>query len=160
MELVRLVASLEHRDALVALSRDSTALFDCGDADTVIVVASLRERLTTEVGVWLRVSADYSAQLCARDVKTLSHLVALRHVVIDAESRSIAHAEIVRALLTNDEVNLDSELATIRGAYNRPAPPAPLTVWSAEDGTLTCETSTLRAERSTSHDGVELTYFS
>jgi hypothetical protein len=160
MELVRLVAPLEHRDALVALSLASTALFDCSDADTVITVASLRDRLTTDVGVWLRVSADYSAQLCARDVKTLSHLVALRHVVIDAESRSRAHAEIVRALLTNDEINFTNELVTIRGAYNRPAPPAPLTVWSEEDGTLTSELSTLHAERSTTRDGAELTWYS
>jgi hypothetical protein len=106
------------------------------------------------------VNADYSAQLCARDVKTLSHLVALRHVVIEAESRSFAHAAIVRALLTNDEVNFDNELATIRGAYNRPAPPAPLTVWSADDNALTSELATLRFERSAERHGAALTYFS
>jgi hypothetical protein len=160
MELVRLVAPLEQRDALVTLSLESNALFACSDADTVIVVASLRDRLTTDIGVWLRVSDDYSAQLCARDVKTLSHLLALRHVVIDAESRSSAHAEIVRALLTNDEVNFDSELATIRGAYNRPAPPSPLTVWSAEGDTLTSEHAIVRAGRSATRDGAALTYFS
>jgi hypothetical protein len=160
MELVRLVAPLEHRGALVALSLESTTLFECSDADTVIVVASMCDGLTVDVGVWLRVSADYSAQLCARDVKTLSHLVALRHVVIDAESRSFAHAEIVRTLLTNDEVNFDNELATIRGAYNRPAPPSPLTVWSAEGDTLTSEHANLRVERSATRNGAELTYFS
>jgi hypothetical protein len=160
MELVRLVAPFEHRDALIALSLESTALFDCSDADTVIVAASMRDQLTSEVGVWLKVSADYSAQLCARDVKTLSHLVALHHVVIEAESRSSAHADIVRALLTNDEVNFDNEFAAIRGAYNRPAPPLPVTVWSAEDDTLTSELATMRLERSTARDGAELTYFS
>jgi hypothetical protein len=160
MELVRLVAPLERRDALVALSLASTTVFDCSDADTVIVVASLADQLTSEVGVWLRVSADYSAQLCARDVKTLSHLVALRHVVIDAERRSPAHAEVVRALLTNDEINFDNELVSIRAAYNRPAPPEPLTVWSMEGETLTSELSTIRAQRSLSREGAELTYFS
>jgi hypothetical protein len=160
MELVRLVAPFEHRGALIDLSLETTALFDCSDADTVIVLASMRDRLRSELGVWLTVSADYSAQLCARDVKTLSHLVALRHVVIHAESRSFAHAEIVRALLTNDEVNFDNELATIRGAYNRPAPPAPLTVWSADGGAITSELETLNIERSVTREAAELTYFS
>jgi hypothetical protein len=159
MELVRLVAPLAHRDALAALSHESTTIFSCSDADTVITVASMRDQLTTEIGVWLKVSANYSAQLCARDVKTLSHLVSLRHVVVDAETRSVDHAEIVRALLTDDEVNFANELATIRGAYNRPAPPAPLTVWSAEDGTLTSGIATLRIAQAAARDGAELTYF-
>lgn len=159
MELVRLVAPLEHRDALVTFSLASTTVFDCSDADTVIVLASLRDRLTAEIGVWLRVGDAYSAQLCARDVKTLSHLVALRHVVIEAARHAAAHAEIVRALLTNDEVNFDNELATIRAAYNRPAPPGPITVWCAEDGLLTSELSTLRATRSLAREGAALTYF-
>jgi hypothetical protein len=159
MELARVVASLEHRDAFAALSHETTALFECRDADTVIVVASLCDQLTTDVGVWLSVSADYSAQLCARDVKTLSHLVSLRHVVIEAATRSSVHAEIVRALLTNDEVNFVNELATIRGAYNRPAPAAPLTVWSVDEGTLTSDGATLHAQRSVTLDGAELTYF-
>jgi hypothetical protein len=159
MELIRVVAPLAHRDALVTLSHESATLFECSDADTVIVAASLHDRLTAEVGVWLTVSADYSAQLCARDVKTLSHLVALRHVVIQAETRSFDHAAIVRSLLTDDEVNFDNELATIRGAYNRPAPPAPLTVWSAEQGALTSDLGVVRAGRTESRDGAKLTYF-
>jgi hypothetical protein len=159
MELVRLVAPFAHRDALVELSIESMTLFECSDADTVVVAASMRDRLATDIGVWLSVGPDCSAQLCARDVKTLSYLVALRHVVIDAESRSVTHAEIVRALLTNDEVNFDNEIATIRSAYNRPAPPAPLTIWSAEGGTITSELAILRAERTLARDGAELTYF-
>jgi hypothetical protein len=159
MELVRLVVPLARRDALVTLSQQATTIFDCSDADTVLVAASMRGRLTHEIGVWLKVSADYSAQLCARDVKTLSHLVSLRHVVIDADRRSSAHAEIVRALLTNDEVNIANELADIRGAYNRPAPPPPIVVWSTAGATLTNDVATLRAERSVTRDGVELTYF-
>jgi hypothetical protein len=159
MELVRLVAPLAHRDALVTLSLESITVFDCSDADTVIVLASLREQLASEVGVWLRVGPGYSAQLCARDVKTLSHLVALRHVVIEAARHAAAHAEIVRALLTNDEVNFQNELASIRAAYNRPAPPAPITVWSHEEGTLTSELASLAATRSLTRDGAALTYF-
>jgi hypothetical protein len=159
MELVRLVAPLSERDALITLSKEATTLFRCSDADTVIVVASLADRLSVDVGVWLFVSASYSAQLCARDIKTLSHLVSLRHAVVEAETGSSEHAEIVRALLTNDEVNFDNELATIRGAYNRPAPPTPVTVWSVEDETLTRGTETLRRQRVESRDGVELTYF-
>ena len=111
------------------------------------------------VGVWLCASASYSAQLCARDVKTLSHLVALDHVVIEAASGSAEHADIVRALLTNDEVNFENDLATIRGAYNRPAPPTPVTVWSAQEETLTSEAGVLRLQRVESRDALALTYF-
>ncbi len=158
MELVRLVAPLAHRDALVVLVTPET-LFRCSDADSVIVTASLRDRLASPLGVWLSVNGDYSAQLCARDVKTLSHLVDLRHVVIEAEERSYLHAEIVRALLTNDEVNFTNELATIRGAYNRPAPPVAVSVWSADDGVLTSGDVSLRAGRTESRGHAELTYF-
>lgn len=159
MELVRLTAPLAKRDALVA-APPSTTLFQCRDADTVIVVASLAGRLSGEVGVWIEVGDSYSAQLCARDLKTLSHLVALRHAVIEASSRSFAHAEVVRALLSDDEVDFTNEVATIRGAYDRPAPPRPVTVWSFDDGRLTSELGSLSARRSESREGVELTYFS
>ncbi len=159
MELVRLDAPLSDRDALITVSLESTTLFSCRDGDTVIVVASLAGRLRVGVGVWLCASASYSAQLCARDVKTLSHLVALDHVVIEAASGSAEHADIVRALLTNDEVNFENDLATIRGAYNRPAPPTPVTVWSAQEETLTSEAGVLRLQRVESRDALALTYF-
>ncbi|MGA7834642.1 MAG: hypothetical protein WCA31_05490 [Acidimicrobiales bacterium] len=159
MELVRLVAPLARRDALVALATPET-LFHCSDADTVIVTASLRDQLRGALGVWLRVSDDYSAQLCARDVKTLSHLVNLRHVAIEAEEKSPLYAEIVRALLTDDAVNFSNEVATIRGAYNRPAPPAPISVWSVDGEVLTNGGASLRARRTNSSRGADLTYFS
>jgi hypothetical protein len=159
MELVRLDAPLSDRDALIALSKESMTIFSCRDGDTVIAVASLVDRLSAAVGVWLFPSASYQAQLCARDVKTLSHLVSLTHVVIEAPSGSSQHADIVRALLTNHEVNFDNDLVSIRGAYNRPAPPTPITVWSAEGETLTSDAATLRRQRAESRDGLELTYF-
>lgn len=159
MELVRLDAPLSDRAALIALAEASTTIFSCRDGDTVIAVASLADRLTAGVGVWLFASASYQAQLCARDVKTLSHLVLLTHVVIEAESGSSEHADIVRALLTNDEVNFHNDLVSIRGAYNRPAPPTPITVWSVEGATLTSDAGTLRFQRTESRDGLALTYF-
>jgi hypothetical protein len=159
MELVRLVAPLAERDELVSLVTPET-LIRCSDADTIIVAASLGDQLRGPLGVWLTVSADYSAQLCARDVKTLSHLVDLATVVIEADDRPFLCAEIVRALLTNDEVNFSNDLATIRGAYNRPAPPAPIAVWSFEDGVLASGGVSLRAGRTESRGAVQLTYFS
>jgi hypothetical protein len=159
MELVRLDAPLSDRAALIPLSKESTTIFSCRDGDTVIAVASLADQLNSSVGVWLFASASYQAQLCARDVKTLSHLVSLTHVVIEAPSGSSQHADIVRALLTNHEVNFDNDLVSIRGAYNRPAPPVPITVWSAEGETLTSDAGTLRFQRSETRDGLALTYF-
>jgi hypothetical protein len=43
---------------------------------------------------------------------------------------------VVSALLTNDEVNFVNGVASLRGAYNRPAPPSPLTVWSYDGEVL------------------------
>ena len=57
--------------------------------------------------------------------------------VSSASSLSLIHisgAEVLEALLTNDEVNFANGVATIVGAYNRPAPPSPIAVWSW-DGT-------------------------
>ena len=136
MELVRLDAGIAERDALVELSREHVVLFHCLDASTVLVVASLAAELTAPVGVWLDVSAGYPAQLAARDVATLAALVPLRHVVVGAASLVREQAEVLRALLTDDEVNFANEVADLRHAFNRPAPPRPVTVWSYEDGSL------------------------
>jgi hypothetical protein len=101
-----------------------------------MIVASLRDQLTGPIGVWIEISEDFSAPLAARDVATLSWLVQLDHVVIAAADNASAHADVVRALLTNDEVNFANDVATLRGAYNRPAPPRPLEVWHYDASTL------------------------
>jgi hypothetical protein len=156
MELVRLVAPLERRVDVARLSKVFTVLFQCSDADTVIGLSSTPGELD-DCGVWLEVDDDYPAQLAARDVKTLSTIVPLRHAVIES-TRAREHAEVVRALLTNDEVNFTNDLATIRGAYNRPAPRQPLTVWWF-DGALHSEDVELNVVRAESTDAGELSYF-
>jgi hypothetical protein len=156
MELVHLVVPLERRADAIALSHECTILFQCADGDTVMAMASLSGDLGA-CGVWLDVSTDYPAQMVARDVKTLSTLVPLRHVVVES-SRAEEHADVVRALLTNDEVNFTNDVATIRGAYNRPVPPHPITVWHY-DGKLRSDRDVLRPTRVGKSNGVELTYF-
>jgi hypothetical protein len=156
MELVRLVAPLERRADVERLSHDVTVLYQCVNADTVVALSSLRD--LDECGVWLDVNDGYLAQLAARDIKTLSTIVPLRHAVVSSLTAR-AHADVVRALLTSDEVNFTNEVATIRGAYNRPAPPQPVTVgWF--DGALHDGDIELRATRSEVTDVGELTYFS
>jgi hypothetical protein len=83
--------------------------------------------------VWLELSADYPAHMAARDVKTLSWLATLDTVVVSGPNAE-AGAQVLEALLTNDEVNFANGVATIVGAYNRPAPPSSIAVWSW-DGT-------------------------
>lgn len=95
-------------------------------------------------GVWLEASDDYSAALIARDVKTLAALVSLGHVVIDAAAHAGAHAEVVAALLSDDEVNLRNEVAHLTHAYNRPAPARALVVWHVEGDTLVHGAQVLR----------------
>ena len=110
-------------------------LFSCSDADSIMCLSSLREQLTSPVGIWLEVGNNYPAQLCARDVATLSWLVDLREVVITGDD-SGAQAEVVRAMLSDEEITFSNKVANIVGAYNRPAPPKPIRVWSYEEGSL------------------------
>jgi hypothetical protein len=130
MALARLLASLAQLDDVAGYVNDHRVVVGCTDANTVIAVAALRDRVARPLGLWLVLSGDYSAQIAARDVATLSWLVPIDQVVIERGVDASAHADVVRALLTNDEVNLANEVATIRSAYNRPAPPTTIDVWS------------------------------
>ena len=67
------------------------------------------------------------------------------------EWRRRVHAAVLEALLTNDEVNVTNEAATLRGAYNRPAPPHAITAWSY-DGTNLRRGDVALAERSRTRD--------
>jgi hypothetical protein len=139
MELIRLSTTLANLEnvPIVLDQQNSSLVLKFADADTVMAAASLRGSLGGPVGVWLEVDlVDYPAALAARDVATLSWLIGIDHVVIEAKSNALAHAEVVSALLTNDEVNFVNGAATLRGAYNRPAPPSPITVWSYDGEAL------------------------
>jgi hypothetical protein len=138
---------------------DATPVFRCNDADTAIVLGSWSEALTGEVGVWLRVTDAYRAQIAARDVRTLSVLMNLRHVVIEAADRASEHADVVRVLLSGEEANLSNSVATLTHAFSRPAPPRLLTVWSYENGELTSSEGTLREGSRGATSDAELTYF-
>ncbi len=159
MELLRLVSVFARRADVARLANARPIVFACRDADTVMVAASMAGGLAAPLGVWLRVGADYSAQLAARDVKTLAALIALRDVVVEAPSLASAHADVVRAMLTDGEVNLTNEVARIAGAYNRPAPRTPVTVWSYEDGRLRCGEHALVAGDAVLDDVGEWTTF-
>jgi hypothetical protein len=130
MALSRLLFALANLDEVADYANDHDVVVGCTDADTVIAVAALRGRVTRPLGLWLVLSADYSAQLAARDVATLSWLVTIGDVVVEHDGDAPAHADVVRALLTNDEVTIVNDVAAIRGAYNRPAPPTAIDVWS------------------------------
>jgi hypothetical protein len=134
MALVRLDVRFEDFGALADDANARHVVVSVIDADTIVALSSLHDALKAPVGVWLEVSEDYSAQMAARDVKTLSWLVSLDTVVVSG-LHAEAGADVLTALLTNDEVNFTNSVATIVGAYNRPAPPRPVTVW-AFDGAL------------------------
>jgi len=57
------------------IGQDQHVVVSVLDADTIITLGSLHDRLTSPIGVWLELSEDYSAQMAARDVATLSWLV-------------------------------------------------------------------------------------
>jgi hypothetical protein len=158
MHLVRVVASRASNDTLTGFS-DATPVFRCNDGDSAIVLGSWSDGLTHDVGVWLRVTDGYSAQIIARDVRTLSVLTNLRHVVIEAPDRADEHAEVVRTLLTGQEANFSNSVATLTHAFSRPAPPRPLTVWSYDGAALTSPEGTLRQVPRDASSDAALTYF-
>ena len=159
MRLVRVSASRTSSIDLSEIGDHSIPLFQCSDGDTAIVLASWRDQLTGQVGAWLEVGPGYSAQIAARDVRTLAVLSDLRHVVIAATDRVDDHADLVRVLLTGEEVNVSNDVATLRHAFSRPAPPQPITVWGYEDEQLTSPGVTLRVVQRDVTNGAELTYF-
>lgn len=159
--LVRLhapVARLAHVGDVIALERHPVVL-SCPDANTVMVAAALGTQSRLPVGVWLDISDDYPASLAARDVATLSWLIEVRHVVVGAAHEVTAHAQVLHALLTNDEVNLANDVVTLRRAYNRPAPPRRVTVWIFDGNTLVNEETVLRAQSRRTSEAGELTLY-
>ncbi len=128
MELRRLDATLARRDAIAA---DLAALpgpvaLRLLDGDVAVAAPALG---AGALGVWVVASPDHPAGVIARDVKTLAHLLELTDVVVEGPDAA-DQARVVEALLTDDEVTLDTRAWMISGAHNRPAPPRPVAVWS------------------------------
>jgi hypothetical protein len=159
MELIHVATNFAHRGSVVDGSNECT-IAEFLDGDTVMVTASLRSQFLNGVGVWLRVGSDYPAQLAARDVATLSHLIPLRHVVVEARFDVELHSDVLRALLTDDEVTFANGVATLRSAFNRPAPPSPVMVWSFGSDSLTSAERVLRRGRTQISATCERTVYS
>ena len=155
MRIVRLALSHVALAALdqSVLDEGSRVVVSCDDATTVVAMAAQADRFSEPVGVWLEVDGDYPAQLVARDVATLSWLIALDTVVVAAPTLASDHARVVEALLSDDEVTLRTDVATIVGAYNRPAPPRAIEVWSFDGTQLRRGTTTLREVASQERSG-------
>jgi hypothetical protein len=136
MELTRLTAPLAQLGDVAShvSAHANMVVLECSDADTIMAAATLSGELDRPIGVWLEITSGYTAAICARDLATLSWLIDVEHVVVAAREKSQSHADVVEALLTNDEVNITNDVAVIAHAYNRPAPPKPITVWNF-DGT-------------------------
>jgi len=160
MELVHLAAVLDRLDDVVDRAARTSMVFSCSTGDTVIAAAALEGRLRRPLGLWLDVSEDYPAQMAARDVATLSRLIEIDHVVIASRSLAVERADVVRALLTEDEVNFSNAAATLVGAFNRPAPPQPITVWNFDGHALRNTVNVLVRAVTTSDAVGETTTFS
>ncbi|MDE3083019.1 MAG: hypothetical protein KGJ39_06330 [Acidobacteriota bacterium] len=132
--MIRLEGSLARRAQISAVVAENPEVVLLGGETPPLVLASLAGDLAPR-GLWLAIDEAYPASLAARDVATVSWLTTLEHVVIEGENAA-AHAAVVAALLTNDEVNFANDVATLRGAYNRPAPPREITVWHATGETV------------------------
>jgi hypothetical protein len=158
MTLTRLVVNFDTLDKNAEAANFHHAVVSVTDVDTVIALGAMHGRMVGPLGVWLETSEAYPAQMAARDVATLSWLVPLDIVVVSSSS-AIAHAQVLEALLTNDEVNFTNGAATLVGAYNRPAPPAPIAVWSWDGSTLRHGDEVLREDSSESNAGMDVTVY-
>ncbi|MGC1418879.1 MAG: hypothetical protein WA786_02000 [Acidimicrobiales bacterium] len=161
MELTRVLAPLAQlgQVARVVAEQSGPIVLSCSDANSVMAAATLRGQVDRPIGVWLVVSTNYSAALAARDVATLSWLIDLEHVVVSAEHQAASHAQVLEALLTNDEVTIRNDVARVTGAYNRPAPPKAITVWSYDGNCLRSGATTLVEFSGAHFDDVTLTTF-
>ena len=146
MRLARLDVTLAQLADLPVLVGDDSrpVVVRVSDADTVVALAGVCEGWSGSWGVWLRAHEGYGAGMIARDVKTLSTLLQVDHVVIDAATHARAHAEVVAALLSDDEVTLHNDVARITRAFNRPAPARPVHVWHVDDGVVSDDVRVLR----------------
>jgi hypothetical protein len=162
MELTRLSAPLAQVGSVARVVSEEAGpiVLSCSDANSVMAAASLHGLLDRPIGVWIEITPGYSAAIAARDVATLSWLIDLDHVVVSAEHQATSHAQVVEALLSNDEVNFSNDVAVISKAYNRPAPPKPVMVWSYDGDCLSHGETTLVEFSGAYFDDVTLTTFS
>ena len=129
MELVR-VRAARREAARVAL--EPGCLLDVPDGLAALVLAA---RGVDGAGPWLRVGPDYPASLAARDLATLAWVVDVTDAVVEGPD-ALEQARVVRAMLGEDPVSLESPVATLVAAYNRPAPPHAIAVWAWVGGEL------------------------
>jgi hypothetical protein len=158
MALVRLDVRFDELDALAIYANAHHVVVSIIDADTIVSLGSLHDRLRAPIGVWLQLSEDYSAPLAARDVKTLSWLVPLETVVVSGPNAA-SSAQILEALLSDNEVNFTNGIATLVAAYNRPAPPKPVAVWSLDGAVLRRGDTILREASSQTTDLGDVTTY-
>ncbi len=144
MGLTRLEASTSALEVLARVIEVQPRPVLLGGSSPVLLAAALALRAPV-AGVWLRPGPEYPASLAARDVATLAWITPIAHVVVEAE-RAPAQLAALGALLTNDEVTFSNEVASLAGAYNRPAPPTALVLWRLEGDTLVGDAGRLRAQ--------------
>ncbi len=142
MILLRLVVALAQRHQAAPHFAPGD-LLEVKGGDAVMVLASMPQGFTFDVGLWWCVDQDHPAALLARDLSTLSHLRRLSRIVVESDNARL-QAEVVSALLSDREVNFSNGAATLRRAYNRPAPAHPIEVGYCERDEVRLAKETLR----------------
>lgn len=122
------VEEFEELPAVVS-GDDAILVITVRDASTITFLAAMADRLYAHVAPGLVCDENYPPQLMARDIATLSQIMEIHHVVLEGES-AVEDAAVIRALLVDEEVDFANARATVRGAFNRPAPPHPITIWT------------------------------
>ncbi len=79
MTLVRLDVRFVALDALVEEANRRHVVVALTDADTIVTLGSLHDRLTKPLGVWLELSEDYSAQMAGARRRDTELAGAARH---------------------------------------------------------------------------------
>ena len=129
MGLVRVRAD---RHAAARVDLEPGCLLDVPDGVAALVLAA---RGVDGTGPWLRVGPDYPAALAARDLAALAWVIDVTDAVVEGPD-ALDQARVVRALLSEDAVSMESPVATLVEAYNRPTPPHAIAVWAWVEGEL------------------------
>ncbi len=104
-------------------------------------MAALKDQLNVALGGW---GLQWVQRLAVRRATwrhSVGWKITIEDVVVEGEHAFAHHG--CRTLLSDDEVSIANEVATITKAYNRAAPPRPIRVWSYDGTNVVGEEETL-----------------
>ena len=117
--------SLEEHNALQPLRPSNSDFVVVSHGDAATYLGAYLTRYTSLTGLWFVLHHGYHPSLIAKSLATLSHLGQFSSVAIEGENAAAALSVIV-ALMTRDQVAMESPFGDLHDAVNRPQPAFPI----------------------------------